>query len=384
MSNKNNFSHKKTAIVHDFLTCHGGAENVLEEMGEILPQAPLYTLIYDKELAAQAGKGLDWLKEKRVGESFLGKFPGFLKKRKRLLLPFAPTAVESLDLRDYEWIISSSGAFSKGIVTKSHTKHICYMHSPMRYLWDWSYEYLQDCKLANKSKFLTRLFLNYLRIWDRASAQRPDYLIANSQYTADRIYKYYRRKAEVIYPPVKMDDIQIGKFNRDYFLTVARLSEYKRLDILIDAFDKLNLPLIIVGDGAQKKKLLKKIKRECFHPENIKIVGWLERKQLIKMYQEARAFVFAAEEDFGIAPVEAMAAGKPVIAYGKGGVLETVIEGKTGEFFNYPQVEIVADAVCRFIEKEKKYKQEVIRRQAEKFSQPVFQENFINYLKRIK
>jgi glycosyltransferase involved in cell wall biosynthesis len=294
-----------------------------------------------------------------------------------------PTAVENFDLRNYDWVITSSGAFSKGIVVKSNIKHICYMHSPMRYLWDQNHEYLQKKYLKGKSKIITRLFLNYLRMWDRASAQRPDYLIANSSYTASRIWKYYRREATVIYPPVKMDDINVCSTNEGYFLTVCRLSDYKKVDILIDAFDKLGLPLVIAGTGEKKKELSKKIQKECVNPDKIKITGWLGRKELVEKYQNARAFVFASEEDFGIAPVEAMAAGKPVIAYKKGGALETVKEGESGEFFKHCQVEIIADAVRRFIEKEKTYDCHKIRKNAERFREEKFKEKFKSYLSKI-
>ncbi|MDZ7611393.1 MAG: glycosyltransferase [Candidatus Moranbacteria bacterium] len=371
---------KNIAIVHDFLLSRGGAEFVLENIAGLFPEAPVFTLLARKEQKkAQTGEPA-WLRDREVRESFLAKFPGFMQNRHRFLLPFMPTAVESFDLRDYEWVITSSGAFSKGVVVKSYTKHICYMHSPMRYLWDWSHEYLQDCKLRGKAKLLTRMYLNYLRMWDRASAQRPDRIIANSQYTADRIKKYYNRESEVIYPPVKMDDLRPSGSHQGYFLTVSRLVEYKRLDVLIDAFDKMGLPLVIVGDGPQKKYLRKKIARECLRPDKIKIMGWLERKKLVKMYQEARAFVFASEEDFGIAPAEAMAAGKPVIALGKGGALETVKEGFSGEFFDHCQVEIIADAVRRFMEKEKTYEASDISQSVRKFSSENFRRNLEEYI----
>ncbi|MFO7807657.1 MAG: glycosyltransferase [Candidatus Moraniibacteriota bacterium] len=375
---------KKLALVHDFLLYYGGAESVLDHIAEFFPDAPVYTLLANNKNLKQKNSGFNQINRREVRESFLRKFPRFLRKRHQLLLPFMPTAVESFDLRDYNWIITSSGAFSKGIVVKSYTKHICYMHSPMRYLWDWNHEYLQENKLRGKSKIFTRLFLNYLRMWDRASAQRPDYLIANSQYTASRIWKYYRRNSCVIYPPVKMNDIKPCASNEGYFLTVSRLSDYKRVDVLIDAFDKLGLPLVIIGDGKQRKYLERKIKKECVNFDKIKIMGWLEREELIKKYQNARAFIFASEEDFGVAPVEAMAAGKPVIAYRKGGALETVKEGASGEFFDYCQVEIIADAVRRFIEKEEEYDYERIRKSVEGFNEDNFKKNFLNFLKNLE
>jgi len=370
---------KKIAIIHDFIGNYGGAEGVLELICEIFPDAPIFTLLYEKEVVKKWDK--DWIKTKKIKESFLKKAPNFLKKRKKYLLPFMPTAIEVFNLREYDLIISSCGAFSKGIVVKPKTTHICYMHSPMRYVWDQHREYLEDQKLKGKNKLLTRLFLNYLRTWDRASADRPDYLIANSNYTARRISKYYRRDSKIIYPPVDIDDFSPQKENNGYFLSVGRLSKYKRNDLIIDAFIKLKLPLVIAGEGEELKSLKEKIKKG---PENkIKLVGWKNRDELINLYQNARAFVFAAEDDFGIAPVEAMAAGKPVIALKAGGAEETIIGGVTGEFFEEPKMEILADGVRKFMENEKKYDFQEIRRQAEKFRKEKFKKEMIEYIKTV-
>ncbi len=358
------------ALVHDFLTGVGGAESVLGVIAGIYKNSDIFTLISDKKILKNSE--FKWLKKKKVQTSFLQKFPEFLKNRKKWLLPLMPTAVETFDFRDYQLVISSSGAFSKGIVVKSKTIHICYMHSPLRYVWDWSHQYLEENRLKGRVKFFTRIFLNYLRLWDRASAMRPDYLIANSKYTQARIKKYYNRQVPVIYPPVAVADFKATKNHQGYFLTVSRLSAYKRIDILIDAFDKLGLPLIIIGEGPEKKRLEEKIK-EAKNSDKIRIIGGVDRKRLIKFYENARAFVFVCEDDFGIAPVEAMSAGKPVIALRAGGVTETVVEGSTGEFFDNPEVEMVADGVQRFIENEKKFDFRKIRKQAEKFGQSRFE-----------
>ncbi len=369
---------KKIAIVHDFLLEYGGAEGVLEVLLEIFPQADIFALMGDKK---KIKKWNPDLAEKKINYSFVQKFPNFIKKRKKWLLPFLPTAAENFNLRDYDLVISSSGAFSKGIIVKPKTAHICYMHSPMRYAWDWSREYSEENELKGKKKLFTRLFLNYLRMWDRASAQRPDYIIANSQYTAKRIKKYYRRKTIVVYPPVQVKNFQVSSENQGYFLTVARLSKYKRTKLLIDTFEKLNLPLKIVGKGNEFNSL-KDFLKSCKNKQ-IELIGWKSEKELIKLYENCRAFVFAAEEDFGIAPVEAMAAGKPVIAFRAGGTAETIIEGETGELFDTPEVEILADGVRKFIEKEKQYDAGRIRQQAEKFGKNNFEENLIKYLKSI-
>jgi glycosyltransferase involved in cell wall biosynthesis len=242
------------------------------------------------------------------------------------------------------------------------------MHAPMRYVWDWNREYLEESKLKGKTKFFTRLFLNYLRMWDRISAERPDYLIANSKYTAERIKKYYRRESTVIYPPVDVEKFTPTKKNADYFLTVGRLVPYKRVDLLIQVFQKLKLPLVIVGDGPEKEKLQKMVKGDKL----IKILGWISDEKKVKLMEQARAFIVATEDDFNITAVEVMAAGKPVIALEKGGTAETVQAGITGEFFKVATVEIIADAIGRFVENENSYDYLKIRQRAEEFNVKIF------------
>ena len=375
---KNNIKTTKPAValVHDFLLYYGGAERVLKELREIYSEAPVYTLLKNDHL--DVGR-LSELRRptSKYKTSFLQKFPKFLRKRHRWLVPFMPTAVETFDLRDYDLVISSSSAFAKGVVVKSRVKHICYMHAPMRYVWDWNREYLEEKKLKGKTKFFTRLFLNYLRMWDRISAERPDYLIANSKYTAERIKKYYRREATVIYPPVEVNKFTPTKENAGYFITVSRLVPYKRIDLLIQVFQKLNLPLVILGDGPEKKNLQKMIEGD----KNIKILGWVSDKQKIKLMEQARAFIVATEDDFNITAVEAMSAGKPVIALNKGGTAETVIEGITGEFFKSPTMELIADAIGRFKENEKNYDYLQIRKRAEEFGAEVFKEKLENFVR---
>lgn len=366
----------QVALVHDFLVNFGGAEETLKVLAEIFPEAPIFTLLCDKKKMKEEG---DWLKGREIRESFLGKMPGFLKKRKKWLLPLMPTAPETFDLRDFDLVISSSSGFAKSLVVKPKTIHLCYLHSPMRYVWDWSREYLEENRLKGKSRLLVRFFLNYLRLWDRSSAQRPDFLIANTQYTAQRIKKYYARESQVIYPPVKIDDFSPSTKNDGYFLVVARLSPYKRIELLIDVFQKLNLPLKIVGDGEQKEFLEKKVQQG--KNRQIEILGWKDRASLIKLYQNARAFVFAAEEDFGIVMVEALAAGKPVIALRSGGAKEIVQENKNGLFFDFAELELIADGIRRFIEKEKDFDSAVIRQTAEKFSDKRFKKEILALVK---
>lgn len=364
---------KKIALVHDFLLYYGGAESVLQSLVGLYPDASIYTLLQDRSFLKQ------YFPKQKVYSSFLQKSPQWIRKRHRWLLPLMPTAPETFNLRDYDLVISSSSGFSKGVVLKPHIPHICYMHAPMRYVWDWTHSYLEEQQLQGKRKLLTRLFLNYLRMWDRVSAERVDYFVANSNYTAARIKKYYRKDATVIYPPVAVAAYTPQKEHQGYFLTIGRLSPYKRVHLLVDTFQKLKLPLKVIGTGEQYQQLQAMIGTN----KDIELLGWVDENKKIELIQNARAFVFAAEEDFGIAPVEAMAAGKPVIAFRVGGVAETVIEGVTGEFFDLPQVELVADGIRRFIEHEATYDLHKIRQQAERFSQDQFQKIFGAFVQRI-
>jgi glycosyltransferase involved in cell wall biosynthesis len=375
-------SNKKIALVHDFLTQYGGAERVLEVFSEMFPEAPIYTLLYDQE--AMRGK----FKEREIHTSFLQKFPRFLRKRKKWLLPLMPTAPETFNLRDFDLIISSCGVWSKAIITRLDVKHICYMHSPMRFAWEEGEEYLLEQKRSAKTNFFVRLLLNYLRVWDRVSADRPDYLIANSRFTEERIRKYYGRESTVIYPPVSLSSVishqSLNTANADdrlpmtgYFLVVSRLSPYKKIDTVIEAFNKLELPLVIIGEGSQEKYL------RSIAGKNVQILGWQADDKIQEYYAGARAFIFAGVDDFGITMVEAMAQGIPVLALQKGGALEIVAEGKTGEFFASNKSEIIAECVRRFVEKEKEYDKNLIRESARKFSKERFIREFEEYINHI-
>ncbi len=363
----------KVALVHDFLNQYGGAERVLEALTELFPEAPIYTLLYDP--AKMRGK----FARADIRPSFLQKFPNFLRKRHKWLLPFMPTAPETFNLRDFDLVISSSSAFAKGVIVKPKTIHICYCHSPTRYAWDWNEEYLSEQKLGDKRRIFARLLLNYIRVWDKAAADRPDFFIANSKTTAARIRKYYGRESVVVYPPVEtVVDIECLLSGRhsmstgeDYFLIVSRLSPYKKIEVAIEAMNKLGLPLIIIGEGSPKYvKYLKSVAGP-----KTKFLGWRSDDETKRHFAACRAFLFPGEDDFGIAPVEAMSFGKPVIALRKGGATETVIEGETGEFFNEATIEILADAIRRFQEKEKNYDPQKIRERAAAFSKDKFVEN---------
>jgi glycosyltransferase involved in cell wall biosynthesis len=372
----------KIAIVHDFLVQYGGAERVLEVLCEMYPEALIYTLLYDKE--KMRGKFAD----KDIKTSFLQKFPKFIRKKYKYLLPLMPTAPEVWDLRDFDLVISSSGAWSKGIVTRLNTIHVSYMHSPMRFVWDANERYAAQFSIFNFqfSKFFVRLILNYLRVWDKVAADRPDYIIANSKYTQERIKKYYGRESAVIYPSVSISrgeastefpGVEVSPQPENYFLVVSRLSPYKNVDKIVEAFNKLELPLIVIGEGSQKKYLRK------IAGKNVKILGWQPDEKIAEYYAGAHGFVFASVDDFGITLVEAMAHGLPVAAIRKGGAIEVVVEGKTGEFFEEATPEVIADGVRRVIENEKKYDKNYIMERAREFSKQRFMREFIDYINHI-
>lgn len=374
----------KVALVHDFLNQYGGAERVLQVLCEMFPTAPIYTLLYDKEkMSAQGGSAFGW-RNREIRTSFLQKFPKFFRQRFKLFLPFLPTAPESFDLREYDLVISSSSAWSKGIVTRLNTIHIAYIHSPMRFVWDYNERYLKE-ERKERLGFLIRPILSYFRLWDKLASDRPDYLIANSKYTQRRIKKYYRRESVVVYPPVNHEtynmkhetNVENKNCNEKDFLIVSRLSAYKKIDKAIEAFNKLELPLVIVGTGKQEKQLKK------IAGKNIKFLGYQSDEKLTQIYLNARAFIFPGIDDFGIAPVEAMMHGVPVIAIRDGGAEEIIEEGKTGEFFDNSTPEVIADSVRRFCENEDKYDREYIIKSAERFRKERFikeMEEYINHI----
>jgi glycosyltransferase involved in cell wall biosynthesis len=363
---------KKIALVHDFLVTQGGAERVLKVLSDMYPDAPIYTLLYDEDKMRGMFKGRD------IRSSYLQKYPKFLRKRYQWLAPFYPVIPETFDLREYDLVISSSGAWMKGIVTKLSTTHIAYIHSPMRFVWDYNERYLQERK--RKPSIFLRMFLTYLRMWDKSAADRPDHLIANSIYTQKRIEKYYRRESAVIYPPVSLCEqansrnVADGSTSNNYFLIVSRLSPSKKVDVVVEAFNKLGLPLVVIGEGEQGK-YLKKIAKD-----NVNILGWQDDQTIATYLAKARGFIFPAEDDFGIAPVEAMLNGVPVIALRKGGVLETVKEGITGEFFDAQTAEVLADGVRRFMLNENRYDKEVIKKQAQEFSVEQFRKKIGEFI----
>ncbi|NTW89908.1 MAG: glycosyltransferase family 4 protein [Candidatus Moranbacteria bacterium] len=332
-------SSHRTAFVHDFLVSYGGAERVLESLIKLDAEAPIYTILYDEEAMKGRFEG------REIRTSFLQKLPKFIRKRYRWLLPLYSVAVESLDLREFDIVISSSGAWSKGIVTRLRTFHIAYLHSPMRLLWDANERYLDMVRAGTFGRFVGRIYLSYLRVWDREAADRPDLLVSNSEYTRERVAKYYRRDSVVVYPPVTLSEGPAPRPAReDFFLVVSRLTASKGIDIAVEAFNKLRLPLRIVGDGRERARLT------ASAGDSVTFLGSVGDAELVSLYRRARAVVVPSEEDFGMTAAEAVRLGTPIIALGRGGAVEIIREGLTGELFGAPTPEVLAEAVRRFLD----------------------------------
>ncbi len=355
----------KIALVHDHLMQEGGAERVLKTISDIYPDAPIFTLLYD------ARKLNSVFSRERVRPSFLQHIP-FAKHSYQWLLPLMPLATEHHDLSDYDVVISSSSAFSKGILTKPDSLHICYCHTPTRYLWTDTHSYVQEMRHPKFVKALVPLMLSRMRLWDRLAADRVDYFIANSHNVAMRIKKYYARESDTIYPPVDVASYEVGRGDGGYYLAGGRLVSYKRYDIVIDAFNRLGIPLRIFGTGPSYEQLKKSSKK------NIHFVGNISDSELRKHYQQCIAYIHPQEEDFGITPVEAMAAGRPVIAFAAGGALETVIPGVTGYFFSDQDYAALIDVILHF--KPEEYKSDVIHEHAMKFDTSVFKKSLTEYI----
>ncbi len=351
----------KVALVHDFLLKLGGAERVLKVFSEMFPDAPIYTLFYDEEKVG------DVFPAERIRTSFLSKYPDFIKKRYRYLTHKMPEAVEDFDFEEFDLVISSSSAYAHGIITPLHTKHLCYCHSPMRYAWDWSNEYRKEHDISGLKTWLYSPLLKSLRTWDKIAADRPTKYLANSRNVQKRLKKYYRADSDIVYPPVDCDRFRASDKHSNYFLIVSTLTPYKKIDLAVQLFNKLGRRLVVIGDGPHRKYL------ENIAADNIDFLGFKDDDTVKEYIENCRALIFPGEEDFGIVPVEAMAAGKPVLAFGKGGGTETIISGKTGEFFFEQTVESMEDGLARLLYNEKFYKPSTIRRHAKNFSREIFE-----------
>lgn len=345
----------RIALVHDYLNQYGGAERVLEALHELYPHAPIYTSIYDPNAMPASYRTWD------IRTSFIQHLPGW-KKHFRHYFPLYPSAFEHLDLSQYDVIISSSSAYAKGIIPRPGALHICYSHTPMRFAWR-THDYLEREAIGGLQALILPILLTYVRLWDVTTTARVDAFVANSQEVASRIKRYYNRTAIVIPPPVDLPPYQERKAE-DFYLAGGRLIPYKRLSIAIQAFNALGLPLTIFGEGRDRANL------QAQAASNITFVGWVDEQQRLDLLARCRAFIFPGEEDFGITPVEAMAAGRPVIAYAAGGALETIIDGLTGRFFHQQHPAALAAAIAT--SRHDTYNAQTIRHHAEHFQKAVF------------
>jgi len=353
----------KLAIVHDWLKNIGGAERVLIELHKTFPKAPIYTLFYDKEFV------IKWLPDADIHASFLQKIP-FVSRTYRLFSWLMPTAVESFDLSGFDKVLSSSVIFSKGLILKPSTRHICYCYSPTRQIWDMN----NNTDGANEG-WPTIIKKHLMRIWDRAAADRVDQYVAISKTVQARIKKYYNKESVIIYPGLEnlpRDSTQAR--DSGYYLIVSRLYKYKNIDVAIEAFNKLNYPLVIIGAGPDRKRL------EHLAGKNITFLNEQDDYTLSGYYNACRACIMPQEEDFGLTVIEAMSFGKPIVALRKGGSLETVIEGQTGEFFDDPIPEALADAIRRLNNNYHNYNSDIIKKQASFFGVDRFKESIVNLI----
>jgi glycosyltransferase involved in cell wall biosynthesis len=352
----------RVALVHYWLVNDRGGEKVLKAFYDLFPDATIFTHVVDpKKMPAD-------LADARIETSFVSKVP-FAKSKYQLYLPFMPAALEALDLSGYDLVISSESGPAKGVLPAPNATHICYVHSPMRYIWNM---YAESMRRANPVvRALFPWISNYLRLYDVTSAARVDQFVANSHNVAARVRRYWRRDADVLHPPVAVEDFTFSPKHEGFYLYVGELVDYKRADVIVDAFTKLGAPLVVIGSGPDEKR----IRRSA--GANITFLGRTDFATLRDHYERCRAFVFAAEEDFGIVPVEAMACGKPVIAFGKGGALETVIEGATGMFFHEQTPAAVVEAVRAFEANASGFDPHAIRAHAETFATPLFKAKFL-------
>ncbi len=358
---------KRLALVHYWLTGMRGGEKVVQSICDLFPDIDIFTLVYNKDKISES------INRHKVTTSFIQRFP-FAKKKYQTYLPFMPIAIEQFDMSGYDIVISSESGIAKGVLTKPETCHFCYCHTPMRYLWNMYFDYLKNDNIRNLKRMIIERYFNYLRVWDLATSFRVDYFMCNSQNVRRRILKYYNRDSEVIYPPVDVENMIFEPRKEDYYLVVSQLVSYKRIDLAIRAFNELGKELVIIGEGPELKKLKK------IAGDNIRFMGWQSSDELKKYYAGAKAFIFPGEEDFGITPVEAQASGTPVIGYGKGGLLETVIEGKTGMFFQRQDHKDIAGVVEAFESGSSKFDPEKIRKNSLKFSKKIFTDRLSRFL----
>jgi glycosyltransferase involved in cell wall biosynthesis len=354
----------RIALVHDYLNQMGGAEKVLLTLHDLFPNAPVYTSIYASSRVDSRFRQMD------IRTGFMQRLP-LVKKHHQPFLPLFPLAFEQLDLRAYDLVISDSSAFAKGIVTHPEALHICYCHTPMRWAWNYA-EYVERERLGRIARMILSPTIAVLRGWDYTTAARVDFFVANSPNVAARISKYYRRDSVYIPPPIDTSQFEISPQPENYFLVVSRLIPYKRVDLAISAFNNLGLPLRIIGSGRDEGRL-----RRLAGP-TIQFMGRQPDHEVRRQLAACRAFIFPGEDDFGMTPLEAQACGRPVIAYGAGGALYTIVPGKTGLFFHSPEPESLAAAVSEF--RDDRFDPAAIRQHALYFDTRQFRQRFLDFV----
>lgn len=342
----------KVALVHDWIVGEGGGEQVLRCFHELFPEAHIYTLVYNEEKAPAWTQGLD------IRTTYIQGWPGG-KTHHKFLLSFMPKAWESLDLTEYDLVLSSCTSCCKGVITRPDAVHVCYCHSPIRYVWDLYYDYLNGASRLKRA-FMPGM-IHKVRMWDFQAAQRVDYFISNSDFVGKRIAKFYRRESTTVHPGIRLPEGEVSEERGDYYFVLSRFVGYKRIDLAIEACNKLGRKLIVAGSGGEEEERLR-----AMAGPTVEFVGRVSDEQLQDYYSHAKAFLFPGIEDFGLTPVEAMAGGTPVLAYGEGGALETVVDGETGMFFH----EQTADALAACIEEfeRRSFSAAACRARAEKFT----------------
>lgn len=348
----------RVALVHEWLVSPGGGERVVHTMHEMYPDAPIYTLVYD-EAGAPA-----WTKDCDIRTTYLQKWPG-AKTHHKFLLSFMPKAWEALDLTDYDLVISSSASCCKGIIVRPDAVHICYCHSPIRYVWDMYHEYYRNAGFV-KQLVMPHVIHN-VRMWDFQAAQRVDYFISNSDFVAQRIRKYYRRDSTTIYPGIHINEHPVTEEPDDYYLVVSRFIGYKRVDLAVEACNRLGRRLKVIGSGGEEEQRI----RELAGP-TVEFLGRVSDKEMEQAYSHAKAFLFPGVEDFGMTPVEAMSAGVPVLAYGVGGGTESVVDGQTGLLFHEQTVEGLMGCIERFEREGVSLSRHEIHEYSKRFSEECF------------
>lgn len=365
-SAKKNIGNLKVALVHDWLDGAGGGERVLYDLHCMFPDAPIYTLVYDEEKAPA------WCKECDVHTTYIQDWP-ILNKKRKLLLAFMPRAWESFDLMPYDLVISTCASCCKGVLTRPDAEHICYMFSPTRYVWDLYYDYLHGA--GTFKGFFMKRQIHDVRMWDFLAAQRVDHFLADSDFVGERVKKFYRRDAVTIYPGTNINPYPITEEPDDYYLVVSRFVRYKRVDIAVEACNKLGKRLVVIGSGGEEEDRLRKIAGPT-----VEFVGRVSDEEMQRWYSRAKAFLFPGIEDYGITPVEAQSAGVPVLAYGKGGALETVLDGETGLFFGEQSVEGMMECIERFEREGVLRSRHQIREHSLGFSTEAFKEKMGSFI----